>query len=99
MIDLLALSFSVVALTVAGVLLRRDAVRWKKAEGFKYGYDDGGKWTYTGSTKPSVGRFLESLVQRHRNETATPSHSTSLASVKDIIAAAERESAKPRFSR
>lgn len=97
MIDLLALSFSAVALTIAGVLLRRDAVRWKRAEGPKYGYDDSGKWTYTESTKPGIGKFLESLVQRHRNETVGPAHSTSLASVKDIIAAAERESAKPRF--
>lgn len=98
MIDILALALSAIALTIAGVLLRRDAERWKKAEGPKYGYAEDGKWTYTESAKPKLARRIESLIKRHNND-ISPAHSTSLASVKAIIEAAERESAKPRFIR
>lgn len=84
MIDILALAFSAAALTIAGVLLRRDAIRWKIAE------------DPTLPQRKSIAARIEAIVKRHQYS-AEPGHRTSVAYVKDIIEAAERESAKPRF--
>lgn len=84
MLDALALAFSAIALTGVGVLLRRDAVRWKKAE------------DPTLPQRRSIAARIEAVVKRHQYS-IDPGHRTSLANVKDIIEAAERESAKPRL--
>lgn len=84
MIDILALALSAIALTIAGVLLRRDAERWKKAE------------DPTLPQRKSIATRIEAVIKRHQYSTE-PGHRTSVAYVKDIIEAAERESAKPRF--
>lgn len=87
MIDVIALTFSAISLTIAGVLLRRDAVRWRAAEADP-----------TLPQRKSIASRIEAVIKKH-NYSTDPGHRTSLASVKDIIAAAERESAKPRFIR
>ena len=84
MIDTLALAVSAFSLIGVAVLLYRDAKR-----------ADAGNLPVV---RQSIGiaRKIESLVKRHEYS-KTPGHRTSLATVKDIIEAAERESAKPRF--
>lgn len=87
MIDILALAFSAVALVIAGVLLWRDAQRWDAAQSDP-----------TAPKRKTIASRLEAVIKKH-SYSVEPGHRTSLASVKDIIAAAERESAKPRFIR
>lgn len=84
MIDILALVLSTISLTACAVLLWRDAKRWKIAE------------DPTLPQRKSIATRIEAVIKRHQYSTE-PGHRTSVAYVKDIIQAAERESAKPRF--
>lgn len=84
MIDALALVMSVASLICVAILLRRDAVRWRAAQ------------DPTLPKRQSIASRIEAVVKRHQYGTE-PGHRTSVAYVKDIIEAAERESAKPRL--
>lgn len=86
MIDILALVFSAAALVAVAILLHRDAKRADVA-----GLPEVGK-----SSAAKLFNRIEALVKRHEYS-KEPGHRTSLATVKDIIEAAERESAKPRI--